>query len=213
MKHALIVALCCTLSACQIKPSVREEAPAPPAATAAAQAPDRMAWWREARFGMFIHWGLYAVPAGAWNGATNHAEWIMTTAQIPVERYEQFTAEFNPVAFDADAWARMAADAGMKYVVITSKHHDGFALYDSTVSDYDVMATPFKRDVMGELSTAVRKQGLEMCWYHSIMDWHHPDYLPRRDWESRSSAGADFERFRKYLSAQVTELLTKYGPI
>jgi len=213
MKHALIVALCCSLSACQSNSSAREDSPAAPSAPSIAQAPDRMAWWREARFGMFIHWGLYAVPAGAWNGATNHAEWIMTTAQIPVERYEQFTAEFNPVHFDADAWARMAADAGMKYVVITSKHHDGFALYDSDVSDYDVMATPFKRDVMAELSSAVRAQGLSMCWYHSIMDWHHPDYLPRRGWEKRPSAGADFERFRKYLSAQVTELLTKYGPI
>ncbi len=92
----------------------------------------RMAWWREARFGMFIHWGLYSIPAGEWKGKTDHAEWIRETAQIPVEEYEKFQAQFNPVKFDAEAWARMAADAGMKYLVITSKHHDGFGLFDST---------------------------------------------------------------------------------
>ncbi|MFC1628879.1 alpha-L-fucosidase [Gemmatimonadota bacterium] len=173
----------------------------------------RMEWWREARFGLFIHWGLYSVPAGQWQGETGHAEWIMTTAQIPVEEYEQFVGEFNPVEFDADAWVRMAKSAGMKYIVITSKHHDGFALFDSQVSDYDVMATPFRRDIMAELAEACRVHGLKMCWYHSIMDWHHPDYLPRRGWETRSAEGADFDRYVDYLRGQVTELLTNYGDI
>lgn len=173
----------------------------------------RMGWWREARFGLFIHWGLYAIPAGAWNGQTHHGEWIMTTAQIPVEQYEKFREQFNPVKFDADAWAALAAEAGMKYIVITSKHHDGFCLFDSEFTDYDVMSTPFKRDIMKELSAAARRRGLTMCWYHSIMDWHHPDYLPRRDWEKRSPAGADFERYRTHLKNQVRELLTRYGPI
>lgn len=174
----------------------------------------RMKWWREARFGMFIHWGLYAIPAGDWRGQTNHAEWIRETAQIPLEEYRRFLGQFNPVQFDARQWARLAKEAGMKYVVITSKHHDGFALFDSKVSDFDVMATPFQRDILKELAEAVRGEGLKMCWYHSIMDWNHPDYLPRRSWErDRPATGANFDRFVAYLRAQVTELLTHYGPI
>ena len=107
----------------------------------------------------------------------------------------------------------MAKDAGMRYIVITSKHHDGFCLFDSGLTDYDVMSTPFKRDIMAELADACRRAGLRICWYHSIMDWHHPDYLPRRGWESRSADGADYDRFVEYLKGQVRELLTKYGPI
>jgi alpha-L-fucosidase len=175
---------------------------------------DPMEWWREARFGLFIHWGLYAIPAGEWNGETNHAEWIRTTAQIPLETYNKFVPQFNPVKFDADAWVTMAKNAGMKYIVITSKHHDGFCLFDSKHTDYDVMSTPFQRDIMKELSDACRKQGLKMCWYHSIMDWHHPDYLPRREWEKdRSPEGADFDRFRTYLKGQLDELVNNYGEI
>lgn len=174
----------------------------------------RMEWWRDARFGMFIHWGLYSVPAGEWNGQTGHGEWIRTTAQIPLETYDQLLDRFNPVEFDADAWVTMAKNAGMKYIVITSKHHDGFALFDSKVSDFDVMATPFQRDIMAELAAACEREGIVMCWYHSIMDWHHPDYLPRRTWETNRPVGeANFDRFVKYLHAQVTELLTRYGPI
>ncbi len=183
----------------------------------AAPDPDaaRLAWWREARFGLFIHWGLYAIPAGEWNGNRGHGEWIRETARIPVGEYEKFRDQFNPVKFDADAWVKLAKDAGMKYIVITSKHHDGFCLFDSAQTDWDIMATPFKRDVMKELSEACRKQGLQMCWYHSIMDWHHPDYLPRRGWEKeqRPEAGAQFDRFTDYLFKEVEELLTKYGPI
>ncbi len=178
----------------------------------------RLDWWRKARFGMFIHWGLYAVPAGKWGTSTGHAEWIMNTAQIPVPEYEKFLGQFNPVEFDADDWVRKAKAAGMGYIVITSKHHDGFALFDSKVSDYDVMRTPFKRDIMKELAEACRKQGIRICWYHSIMDWHHPDYLPRRGWErkgpkKRSAQGADFERYVRYLRGEVQELLTNYGDI
>lgn len=175
---------------------------------------DRMGWWREARFGMFIHWGLYAIPAGEWKNQTNHAEWIRTTAQIPLEEYDQFLDEFNPVKFDARAWVKMAKDAGMKYITITSKHHDGFALYDSEVSDYDVMSTPFKRDILKELADACRKEGIKLCFYHSIMDWHHPDYLPRRNWETgRSAEGAEFPRYIDYMKNQLKELLTNYGDI
>jgi len=173
----------------------------------------RMAWFREARFGMFIHWGLYAIPAGAWKDRTDHAEWILTTAQIPVDQYESFRDQFNPVQFNAQEWVSMARDAGMKYITITTKHHDGFCLFDSAHTDYDVMSTPFQRDIMAELASACAAQEMKMCWYHSIMDWHHPDYLPRRSWESRPAEGAKFERYEEYLHAQVTELLTKYGPI
>ncbi len=181
----------------------------------AAQRDHRMDWWRDARFGMFIHWGLYSVPAGEWNGQTRHAEWIRTTAQIPLDTYDRFREQFNPVKFDADAWAQMAADAGMKYIVITTKHHDGFCLFDSALTDFDIMSTPFKRDIMAELAKACAERGLEMCWYHSIMDWRHPDYLPRRDWEAvdRPAGDADMDRYVQYLFGQVTELLTNYGNI
>lgn len=173
----------------------------------------RMAWWREARFGMFIHWGLYSIPAGEWNGETNHAEWIRTTAQIPIDEYDKFVQEFNPIKFDADEWVRMAKDAGMKYIVITSKHHDGFSLFNSRYTDFDIMSTPFKRDIMDELANACRKYGLKICWYHSIMDWHHPDYLPRRGWESRSIEGADIDRYISHMKKQLKELIQNYGDI
>jgi alpha-L-fucosidase len=174
---------------------------------------ERMQWWREARFGLFIHWGLYAIPAGEWKGDKRHAEWIRHTAQIPIDEYDRLVARFNPVRFDADQWARVARDAGMKYIVITSKHHDGFCLFDSKFTDYDVMSTPFRRDTLKELADACRRHGLRICWYHSIMDWHHPDYLPRRGWEQRSAEGADLDRYIAHLHNQVRELLTRYGPI
>ncbi len=173
---------------------------------------ERMAWWREARFGMFIHWGLYAIPAGKWGERTGYGEWIRDSARIPLEEYERFLPQFDPVSFDADAWARMAADAGMKYLVITSKHHDGFALYDSRWSEWDMGSTKSKRDLLGELKAACDRHGVRFATYHSIMDWHHPDYLPRRPWETRSSEGADFARFRAYLRGQVTELVERYQP-
>ncbi|HXH61888.1 MAG TPA: alpha-L-fucosidase [Fimbriimonadaceae bacterium] len=180
---------------------------------AAPQQDSRLDWWREARFGLFIHWGLYAIPAGEYGGKTDYGEWIMNNAHIPVQQYEKYKDEFNPTKFDADAWVKMAKDAGMKYIVITTKHHDGFALFDSKVSDYDVMATPYHRDIMKAMADACHKAGIKICWYHSIMDWHNPDYLPRRPWEDRSAEGADFDRYVKYLHDQVTELLTNYGDI
>ena len=187
---------------------------APPAKQPKAQHDQRMRWWRDARFGMFIHWGLYAIPAGEWQGKTNHAEWIRHTAKIPIEVYDQYVKQFNPVKFDADQWVSMAKGAGVRYIVITSKHHDGFCLFDSKYTDYDVASTPFKRDILKELSEACRRQGIAMCWYHSIMDWHHPDYLPRRDWEkNRSAEGADFGRYVTYMKSQLRELTTNYGRI
>jgi alpha-L-fucosidase len=189
----------------------------PPAADAAQTAAQdaKMAWWREARFGMFIHWGLYAIPAGQWGDNTNHGEWIRDTAHIPIEEYDKLVSQFNPVKFNAGDWIALAKEAGVKYIVITSKHHDGFCLFDSEYTDFDVMSTPFHRDIMKELSAACAKAGIRMCWYHSIMDWHHPDYLPRRPWEKadRPEAGADFPRYVSYMKNQLRELLTGYGPI
>jgi len=172
----------------------------------------RMEWWREARFGLFIHWGLYAVPAGEWGAKNTYGEWIRTTAEIPLKTYDGFVDKFNPTQFSAKDWVKMAKDAGMKYIVITSKHHDGFAIYDSKISDFDVMATPFKRDILKELADECQKEGIKLCFYHSIMDWHHPDYLPRRNWEKdRPAEGANFDRYVDYMKGQLKELSTNYG--
>jgi alpha-L-fucosidase len=175
----------------------------------------RMQWWRDARFGMFIHFGLYAVPAGEWKGATNHAEWIRTSAQIPLEEYNKFVSQFNPVNFHAEDWVQMAKNAGMKYITITSKHHDGFCLWDSKETDFDMMSTPFHRDILKELADACRKTGgIKLCFYHSIMDWHHPDYNERRDWEKdRPVDGTDRKRYITYLKNELKELVTNYGDI
>jgi alpha-L-fucosidase len=185
-----------------------------PAAETQEQRDGRMEWWRDARFGMFIHWGLYAIPAGEWKDKTDHAEWIRHTAQIPVEEYDKFVGQFNPVKFDADAWVRMAKNAGMKYIVITSKHHDGFCLWDSRQTEYDIMSTPYRQDILRKLTDACNKAGVRMCFYHSIMDWHHPDYLPRRPWEvgSRSAEGADYSRYVKYMKSELAELVKNYDP-
>jgi alpha-L-fucosidase len=179
-----------------------------------AQKEQRMKWWKDARFGLFIHWGLYSVPAGEWNGETNHAEWIRTTAKIPIHEYEKFVQQFNPVKFNAEEWVKLAKQAGMKYIVITSKHHDGFCMFDTKQTDFDIMSTPFHRDVMKELSAACKKEGIQLCFYHSIMDWHHPDYLPRRDWEKdRPTTGANFSNYISYMKNELKELLTDYGKI
>ncbi len=185
------------------------------AAGTPAGADDRLDWWREARFGLFIHWGLYAIPAGTGEGRTvgGVGEWIQHIGRIGPDEYAALVPQFNPVKFDADRWAAIAADAGMGYVVITTKHHDGFCLFDSAQTDYDVMSTPFGRDVMEELSEACRRRGLRIGWYHSILDWHHPDYLPRQDWDPRPEAGADYDHYLAYLSESVRELLTDYGLI
>jgi alpha-L-fucosidase len=174
----------------------------------------RMAWWREARFGLFIHWGLYAVPAGQWKDKSTYGEWIREEAKIPIEEYDLFAKEFNPVQFDAAKWVAAAKSAGMKYIVITSKHHDGFCMFDTKLTDFNIVAaTPFKRDPLKELSEECRKQGLKFCTYYSIMDWHHLDYLPRRGWEKRSSEGADFTKYvNTYLKGQLAEILAQYDP-
>ena len=182
----------------------------------------RMSWWREARFGMFIHWGLYAVPGGEYKGqrSTRIGEWIMEWANIPRVEYEKFAPQFNPVKFNAAEWVRIAKDAGMKYIVITSKHHDGFSMYDSQVSKYDIVdATPYGKDVMKALATEAKKQGLKFCFYYSIMDWHHPaQYVdaPGKDptagnRQTKMRPGGK-EEYLTYMKAQLRELVTAYDP-
>ena len=178
-----------------------------------------MAWWREARFGMFIHWGAYAALGGVYKGerVRGLGEWIMSSARIPVAEYEEVVHRFDPVSFDADAWARTAKNAGMKYIVITAKHHDGFALFDSKVSDYDIMdATPLHRDVIRELASAAHRHGLRFGAYYSIMDWHHPcAHAPSfPEFGSPTFRNVHFDRYvESYMKPQLQELITQYPEI
>ncbi len=176
-----------------------------------------MQWFRDAKFGMFIHWGAYSTAGGVWNGrpVPGAGEWLLSNAQITVADYEPLRAQFNPVKFDAARWVSIAKDAGMKYIVITSKHHDGFGLWDSALSDWDVGNSPFApRDPLKELADACTAAGIRLCFYHSIMDWHHTDYLPRRPWDTRSTEGASYDRYEEYMKAQLKELLSgRYGKI
>lgn len=173
-------------------------------------------WFQEAKFGLFIHWGLYAVPAGRWKlrATPGLCENMMLTQRIPLAEYEPLAERFSPTRFDADAWVRLAAAAGMRYLVITAKHSDGFSMYASSVTDYNVArATPFGRDVVRELADACRRHGLTFCFYYSqVLDGHHPD-AEGNTWDF-PEAGKDFQR---YLDAkvkpQLRELLTDYGPV
>ncbi|MBN1642057.1 MAG: alpha-L-fucosidase [Anaerolineae bacterium] len=176
----------------------------------------RLDWWRAARFGMFIHWGLYALPAGEWKGERipGIGEWIMHRARIPVAEYEQLAAQFNPVRFDAAEWVSLARRAGQKYITITAKHHDGFCMFKSAYTGYNIVdATPFGRDPMAELAAECRKQGIRLCFYYSqTQDWHHPNG-DGNDWDY-DEASKDFAGYvETYVKPQVRELLTNYGPI
>jgi len=177
----------------------------------------KMQWFREAKFGLFIHWGLYAIPAGEWKGqpVPGIGEWIMNRARIPVREYEQLAARFNPEKFNAEAWVQMAEDAGMKYIVITSKHHDGFAMYHSQVSKYNIVdATPFKRDPLKELAAACARHGIRFGFYYSqAQDWHEPNGAGNT-WDFGPDNKKDFDQYlRGKAEPQVKELLTGYGPV
>lgn len=180
---------------------------------------ERMEWWRDAKFGLFIHWGPYAVPAGVHNGeqiTSTTGEWIMNGAQIPVEEYEEYARQFNPTEYNADEWVRIAKDAGMKYIIITSKHHDGFSLWDSEVGNYNsVDYTDLGKDLLGELKVAADEHGIKLGFYHSIMDWHHPDaqapHYP--DYNTSEKMNPNFDRYvEEYLKPQVRELVEDYDP-
>jgi alpha-L-fucosidase len=165
-------------------------------------------WFQDARFGLFVHWGVYSV--------LGDGEWVMNNRRIPAHAYEKLPALFNPTEFDAKEWVSLAKAAGMKYITITSKHHDGFAMFDSKVSDWDIVdRTPYQKDVLKALADECQQQGLKLFFYHSHLDWHHPDYYPRgrtgRD-AGRPDRG-EWYRYLDYMDAQLTELLTNYGPI
>jgi alpha-L-fucosidase len=181
----------------------------------------RMEWWREARFGLFIHWGLYAQPAGEWKGEQipGISEWIMARAEIPVAEYEKLAATFNPVKYDAEAWVKLAKEAGMKYIVITSKHHDGFAMFHSNASKYNIVdATPFDRDPLKELAEACEKHGMRLGFYYSqAQDWHEPGgtYWNIEQGEPHWDPELAREPLMNYINGkavpQVKEILENYG--
>jgi alpha-L-fucosidase len=178
----------------------------------------RMAWWREARFGMFIHWGVYSVPAGSYNGkpVAGLGEWIMNKGKIPVAEYAKYPAQFNPVQFDAEKWVTTAQNAGMKYIVITAKHHDGFAMFHSHVDGYNIYdATPFKRDPLAELAEACRKHDMKLGFYYSqAQDWHHPGGAANGGRWDKAAQDGDMDKYIRDIAApQVKELLTNYGPV
>lgn len=177
----------------------------------------KLKWFDEAKFGLFINWGLYSLPAGEWKGKKYDGigEWIMHDARIPVVEYEQLAKQFNPQQFDAEAWAQLAEDAGMKYLVFDCKHHDGFAMYRSAVNPYNVYdATPWKRDPMKELQSACSKHKIKLCFYYSqATDWHEPNG-GLNNWDFKPDNEKDFDQYLRDKSLpQVKELLTKYGPI
>jgi alpha-L-fucosidase len=184
----------------------------------------RLEWFRDVKYGMFIHWGLYAIPAGEWKGqrSLGLGEWIMNRSKVPVAEYEKLAAQFNPVKFNPDEWVQLAQDAGMRYIVITSKHHDGFALFKSAVSKYNVAdATPYKRDILKELAAACAKRGMRLGFYYSqSQDWHEPngagntwDFGPDTAPDGKTELKKYDEYLRGKAEPQVKELLTNYGPV
>jgi alpha-L-fucosidase len=162
-------------------------------------------WWREARFGLFIHWGPVSLKG-------TEIGWSRG-AQVPTEEYDQLYEQFNPTRFDAEEWVRIAQDAGMKYLVITSKHHDGFCIWDTQFTDYNIMHAPFGRDVLKELSAACKKHDLAFCTYHSICDWHHPDYPLGSPGGKTPKPNPNMDRYNQYLKNQLAELIRNYGPL
>jgi len=177
-----------------------------------AKTPGETAWFTHDRFGLFIHWGLYAMAA--------RHEWIKNFERIPTEDYDRYFRRFDPDLYDPDAWAAAAAGAGMKYFVVTTKHHEGFCLWDSKLTDYKATNTPAKRDLLKPMVEAFRKRGLKVGFYHSLLDWHHPDYTtdschPMRDNEEyiKGDANRDLRKYVQYLHGQTRELLTRHGKV
>lgn len=164
--------------------------------------------FQDARFGLFVHWGVYSILADG--------EWVMHNRRIQASDYEKLPGLFNPTGFDAAEWVALVKAAGMKYITITSKHHDGFAMFDSKVSDYDIVdRTPYRKDVLEMLADECHKQGIKLFFYYSHLDWHHPDYYPRgrTGGDARRPDKGDWHRYLDYVDGQLRELLTGYGPI
>ena len=180
---------------------------------------ERLKVFNEAKFGMFIHWGPYAIYGGEYkDGKKNYAEWIQLQAKIPANEYEKVAAGFNPVKFNADEWVKLARDAGARYIVITTKHHDGFCMFDTEQTDYNIVDyTPFKRDPIMELAEACKKNNIKLGLYYSIVDWHHPEfpekYAQHGGFHGRPNPNANIDKYADYEIAQVKELLSKYGDV
>ena len=194
-----------------------DPSPAPLAEASPAEHEARIAWFRQAKFGLFIHWGLYSVPAGVWKGQPipGIGEWIMNRAKIPSAEYATLARQFNPVKFDAEAWVQMAEDAGMKYIVITSKHHEGFAMYGSAASPFNIVdATPFHRDPLKDLASACLRHGIKLGFYYSqSQDWHEPNGAGNT-WDFGPDPKKDYDQYLQgKAEPQVRELLTGYGPV
>jgi hypothetical protein len=168
--------------------------------------------WRDDRFGIMIHWGLYSVAGGWWNGkeVKGASEWIKAFAHIPDADYEALVKQSNPTNYDPVAWAKMFKATGAKYVVITTKHHDGFCLWPSKYTDYDIASTPYKKDLLKPLAEALRAEGIDVGFYYSIIDWHNPDYRAALKTPEDKAA---YARYLVYLKNQVKELLTEFGPV
>jgi alpha-L-fucosidase len=188
----------------------------PPYQDSADRKDERMRWFREARFGMFIHWGLYSQLAGEWQDkhVTGGAEWIQKYLAIPSSQYSPLAKSFTASQFNADAWITAIANAGIKYICVTTKHHDGFCMWPTKLNDdWNIAATPFNRDPLKELSAACKRHGLKFCIYHSVLDWHHPDWPGRPDFNDYAAAPPNKANFRNYLYGQLEELFTNYGDI
>jgi alpha-L-fucosidase len=179
-----------------------------------AEKTERLAWWTDARFGMFIHWGLYAQAA--------RHEWVKKRERISDETYQKYFEIFNPDLFDPSEWAKKAKAAGMKYAVITSKHHEGFCMFESDYTDYDVMNTPYGQDIIKKWVDAFRAEGLGIGFYYSLIDWHHPEYTIDRVHPQSANTQEEYDElnkdrdmavYREYLKNQVREILTQYGKI
>jgi alpha-L-fucosidase len=207
----LLLVLCCTSAiTAQQKKKIGNETPA--------QKEQRMSWWAHDRFGMFIHFGLYAMPA--------RHEWVKNRERLTNEQYQPYFDNFNPDLYNPKEWAKRAKAAGMKYAVLTTKHHEGFCLFDSKFTDYKSTNTPLKRDIVKEFVEAFRAEGIKVGFYYSLLDWHHPDFTidgfhPQRPLKeegqdtvyARLNKGRDMAKYRTYMHNQITELLTKYGKI
>jgi len=174
----------------------------------------RMAWWRDAKFGMFIHWGVYSVPAGFYHNqpVKGIGEWIMHNGKIPMAEYQTYAKEFNPVKFNADDWVKAAKDAGMKYIVITSKHHDGFAMFDTKASPWNIVqATPYGKDPLKDLAAACRKYGIKLGFYYSqAQDWNNGGAAAGGKWDKAQEHSMD-DYIDKVAVPQVKEICSNYG--
>ena len=173
---------------------------------------DAMKKWRENRFGQFIHWGLYAIPGGVWEGKTYHgaAEWLKSFAKINQQSWDSLQYQFNPKKFNPAEWAKMAKNMGVKYVTITTKHHEGFCLWPSKFTDFDIEATPYIKDLLGEFIEAYNKEGIDVNLYYSVLDWHHPDWRYKIDSEDDKEA---FQRLMEYTENQLLELIERYPSV